>query len=79
MAYQFGSVSNVINKEEEVILQQETSSIPNPEITEKPFLKLSKEEIEFLLLTIQSATFKGSEVEKVFTLTLKLQQMYLNS
>ena len=37
---------------------------------------LSLKEIGFLLSTIKNSTFKGKDVELVFTLVLKLQNQY---
>lgn len=80
VAFSFGKVEKVDINEEEVNPEQETSSpIVQEPVVEKPQIRLSKEEIEFLLVKLQEATFKGIEVERLFTLTIKLQQMYLNS
>jgi len=40
---------------------------------------LSSEEIMFLLKIIHDHKFEGKEVEILFNVTLKLQQLYLNS
>jgi hypothetical protein len=80
VGFSFGKIEKVDISKEEVKPKQETSSpTVQEEVIEKPQIHLNKEEIEFLLVKLQDVTFKGSEVERVFTLTLKLQQMYLNS
>jgi hypothetical protein len=80
VAFSFGKVEKIDISKEEVKPEQETSSpTVQEEVVEKSQIRLNKEEIEFLLVKLQDITFKGSEVERVFTLTLKLQQMYLNS
>lgn len=40
---------------------------------------LSSEEIMFLLKIIHDHKFEGKEIEILFNVTLKLQQLYLNS
>jgi hypothetical protein len=42
-----------------------------------PISSFSKEELEFLLKLISDSTFKGKEVQVVYDLVYKLQQMYL--
>jgi hypothetical protein len=37
----------------------------------------SKEELEILLRTISEGTFKGKEVQVVYDLVYKIQQMYI--
>lgn len=44
---------------------------------ESPAPPFSKEELEILLRTISDGTFKGKEVQIVYDLVYKLQQMYL--
>jgi len=39
-------------------------------------LELSKEELQFLLVTIKNGLFKGEYIEILYNLTLKLQEKY---
>ena len=39
-------------------------------------LKLSKEELEVLLFLISNGTFKGTDLESVYKLAVKLQNSY---
>ena len=48
----------------------ENNSIP-------PIPPFSKEELEFLLKLVSDCTFKGKEVQVVYDLVYKLQQLYL--
>ena len=41
-------------------------------------LHLTKEEIEYLLMCMSNGMFRGQDVEILFNLVLKLQQMYLS-
>lgn len=43
-----------------------------------PEIKLTKEELEFLLKTIANSTFSGKEVQMVYDVAVKLQQTILN-
>ncbi len=63
MGFQFNHVSEY--KGEEV---QDSSSS----------LQLTKEDIEYLLTCISNGMFRGQDVEQLFVVTLKLQQIYLN-
>ncbi len=63
MGFQFNHVSEY--KGEEV---QDSSSS----------LQLTKEDIEYLLTCISNGMFRGQDVEQLFVVTLKLQQVYLN-
>ncbi len=47
----------------------------NNPITPTPLF--SKEELEFLLKLISDSSFKGKEVQVVYDLVYKLQQLYL--
>lgn len=62
----FGCVMGLVEKQK---LINKTEESPAP-----PF---SKEELEILLRTISDGTFKGKEVQIVYDLVYKLQQMYL--
>lgn len=44
---------------------------------ESPVPPFSKEELEILLRVISEGTFKGKEVQVVYDLVYKIQQMYL--
>lgn len=46
---------------------------PNPTETESIF---TKEEIEFLLVTLKDGTFKGFQLEIMYNTVVKLQQEY---
>lgn len=45
---------------------------PKPE----PDHTLTKEELEFLLLSLKRATFTGEQLETVFNIVVKLQNQY---
>jgi hypothetical protein len=49
----------------------------NENNTIPPIPSFSKEELEFLLKLISDSTFKGKEVQVVYDLVYKLQQLYL--
>lgn len=55
-------------KKEELLPQK------SKEKTESPF---TKEELEVLLRIIADGTFKGKEIQVVYDLVYKLQQMYI--
>lgn len=40
--------------------------------------QLSLQELEFLLFLIKNSTFKGEQVELIYTAAIKLQQQYLD-
>jgi hypothetical protein len=42
-----------------------------------PIPPFSKEELEFLLKLVSDCTFKGNEVQVVYDLVYKLQQLYI--
>ena len=42
-----------------------------------PIPPFSKAELEFLLKLVSDCTFKGSEVQTVYDLVYKLQQLYI--
>ena len=44
---------------------------------QSPVPPFSKEELEFLLKLVSDCTFKGKEVQVVYDLVYKLQQLYL--
>lgn len=44
---------------------------------EKPESKLTLPELEFLLLLIKNSTFKGEQIETIYTAAIKLQQQYI--
>jgi hypothetical protein len=48
---------------------------PKQESPQSPF---TKEEMEILLRIIAEGTFKGKEIQVVYDLVYKLQQMYLD-
>jgi len=48
----------------------------NNKASETDAFSLSKQEIEFLLLLIKDANFKGEHVELLYSLVYKLQQQY---
>lgn len=56
----------LVNKENS-LKQRENNSVP----------PLTKEELEFLLKLVSDCTFKGKEVQVVYDLVYKLQQLYL--
>ena len=60
----FKKVMSLINK-----LQQ------NPQSSETESI-FTKEEIEFLLITLKDSTFRGSQLEVVYNTVVKLQQEY---
>jgi len=51
-----------------------TQTNPNtPVITQSIF---TREELEFLLITLKEGTFKGAQLEMMYNTVLKLQQEY---
>jgi hypothetical protein len=56
------------NRNEKV--EQNNNPIP-------PIPPFSKEELEFLLKLVSDCTFKGKEVQVVYDLVYKLQQLYI--
>jgi hypothetical protein len=42
-----------------------------------PSIEVTKQELEFLLSTIQNGMFKGKDLELLYNLTLKLQKEYI--
>jgi hypothetical protein len=44
---------------------------------QSPVPPFSKEELEFLLKLVSDCTFKGKEVQVVYDLVYKLQQLYI--
>lgn len=40
--------------------------------------QLTLQELEFLLFLIKNSTFKGEQVELIYTAAIKLQQQYLD-
>ena len=60
-----GFIMGLVKKE-----NNENSPIP-------PIPPFSKEELEFLLKLVSDCTFKGKEVQVVYDLVYKLQQLYI--
>lgn len=56
----------LVNKENS-LKQRENNPVPS----------FSKEELEFLLKLVSDCTFKGKEVQVVYDLVYKLQQLYI--
>lgn len=48
-----------------------------PQSKEKESTPFSKEELEILLRIISEGSFKGKEIQVVYDMVYKLQQMYL--
>jgi len=59
---------SLINK-----IQGNTQNSNVPVTTQSIF---TKEEIEFLLITLREGTFKGAQLEMMYNTVLKLQQEY---
>lgn len=64
----FGCVMGLIDKQKQLI--EKTEQAPAP--------LFSKDELGILLRTISEGSFKGKEVQLVYDLVYKLQQMYIN-
>lgn len=64
----FGWVMGLIDKQKQLIDKNEQPPAPI----------FSKDELGILLRTISEGSFKGKEVQLVYDLVYKLQQMYLN-
>jgi hypothetical protein len=62
----FGRVMGLIDKQKQIIKKEES-----------PAPLFSKEELEILLRTISESNFKGKEVQIVYDLVYKLQQLYI--
>jgi hypothetical protein len=54
--------------------QGNTHSNPNIPVTTQSIF--TREELEFLLITIKEGTFKGAQLEMMYNTVLKLQQEY---
>jgi hypothetical protein len=65
----FKTVMSLINKTQGNI----SNNSNTPVITQSIF---TKEEIEFLLITLKEGTFKGAQLEMMYNTVLKLQQEY---
>lgn len=61
-----GYIMGLVNKENS-LKQRENNPVPS----------FSKEELEFLLKLVSDCTFKGKEVQVVYDLVYKLQQLYI--
>lgn len=48
-----------------------------PQSKEKEFVPFTKEELEILLRIISEGNFKGKEIQVVYDMVYKLQQMYI--
>jgi hypothetical protein len=55
------------------ILKSKTTS----EVVTAPINHLTTSEIEFLLILIKNSSFKGEQLELVYTTAVKLQSQYL--
>jgi hypothetical protein len=64
----FKKVMSLINK-----MQGNTQNSNVPVTTQSIF---SKEEVEFLLITLREGTFKGAQLEMMYNTVVKLQQEY---
>ncbi len=60
---------SLINK-----IQGNTQSNSNVPVTTQSIF--TKEEIEFLLITLKDGTFKGAQLEMMYNTVVKLQQEY---
>jgi len=60
---------SLINK-----IQGNTQSNPNTPVTTQSIF--TREELEFLLITLKDGTFKGAQLEMMYNTVLKLQQEY---
>lgn len=56
--------------------EEGSSTTPLISAPKEQSLNLTKEEVEILLITVRDATFKGENIERVYSLILKLQQYY---
>ena len=65
----FKKVMSLINK-----IQGSTQSNSNVPVTTQSIF--TKEEIEFLLITLKDGTFKGVQLEMMYNTVVKLQQEY---
>jgi hypothetical protein len=65
----FKKVMSLINK-----IQGSTQSNSNVPVTTQSIF--TKEEIEFLLITLKDGTFKGAQLEMMYNTVVKLQQEY---
>lgn len=84
MMKKFGFILNKIYKILQKIMGFKANNINGApkngasNISEDRNVKLSKEELELLLITIKNSLFKGENVEILYNLTLKLQKSYLD-
>lgn len=70
-----GIFSKVVAKEEKQIIESEEPKVEPKK--EKTGVDLTIEEYEYLFNLIKSSTFKGTELEIVYSIILKLQKKYL--
>lgn len=54
--------------------QGNTQNNPNTPVTTQSIF--TREELEFLLITLKEGTFKGAQLEMMYNTVLKLQQEY---
>jgi hypothetical protein len=54
--------------------QGSTQGNPNTPVTTQSIF--TREELEFLLITLKEGTFKGAQLEMMYNTVLKLQQEY---
>lgn len=64
----FKKVMSLINK------TQGNTQNPNVPVTTQSIF--TKEEVEFLLITLREGTFKGAQLEMMYNTVIKLQQEY---
>lgn len=72
-----GIFSKVTAKEEKQIIQPQQEEKVEPKKEKQIGVDLTTEEYEYLFNLIKSSTFKGTELEIVYSIILKLQKKYL--
>ncbi len=59
-------------------IKKKPKPIPKKESTKLPKNSLDKQELSIILNLIKETSFKGEDIETMYTLILKLQDQYFN-
>ena len=73
-----GIFSKVAKQAEQPVEEQiQKEEVPQPKKEKTPGVDLTIEEFEYLFSLIKNSTFKGTELEIIYSIILKLQKRYL--
>lgn len=59
-----------------LINKMQGNTHPNPNVPVTTQSIFTKEELEFMLITLREGTFKGGQLEMMYNTVIKLQQEY---